>query len=224
MKLKKLAAAVMAGLMVATAVPMVTAVTADTATVAYAAKGGAKLGGGAKSAPKAAAPKTSAPESNSKSVSGNGESYKPSKDAKSLDKNAPVANSKSNAAGTTANAQSGSRWGSALRNIGLLAGGMMLGSLLASMFGGLGGGLLADILGVVMNVVLVFAVIMVIKWLWNKFRGRKNEGNVYRSSMRDLNMRQEPQNVTPQRREIQDIKGPESGYEAKSMADKYRNR
>ena len=101
---------------------------------------------------------------------------------------------------------------------------MMLGSLLASMFGGLGGGLLADILGVVMNVILVFAAIMVIKWLWNKFRGRKNEGNVYRSSMRDLNMRQEPQDVTPQRREIQDIRGPESGYEAKSMADKYRNR
>ena len=122
MKLKKLAAAVMAGLMVATAVPMVTAVTADTATVAYAAKGGAKLGGGAKSAPKPAAPKASAPASNSKSVSGNGEGYKPSKDAKSLDKNAPAANSKSNTAGT-ANAQSGSRWGSALRNIGLLAGG-----------------------------------------------------------------------------------------------------
>ena len=223
MKLKKLAAAVMAGLMVATAVPMVTAVTADTATVAYAAKGGAKLGGGAKSAPKPAAPKASAPASNSKSVSGNGEGYKPSKDAKSLDKNATAANSKSNTAGT-ANAQSGSRWGSALRNIGLLAGGMMLGSLLASMFGGLGGGLLADILGVVMNVILVFAAIMVIKWLWNKFRGRKNEGNVYRSSMRDLNMRQEPQDVTPQRREIQDIRGPESGYEAKSMADKYRNR
>jgi hypothetical protein len=223
MKLKKLAAAVMAGLMVATAVPMVTAVTADTATVAYAAKGGAKLGGGAKSAPKPAAPKASAPASNSKSVSGNGEGYKPSKDAKSLDKNAPAANSKSNTAGT-ANAQSGSRWGSALRNIGLLAGGMMLGSLLASMFGGLGGGLLADILGVVMNVILVFAAIMVIKWLWNKFRGRKNGGNVYRSSMRDLNMRQEPQDVTPQRREIQDIRGPESGYEAKSMADRYRNR
>ena len=223
MKLKKLAAAVMAGLMVATAVPMVTAVTADTATVAYAAKGGAKLGGGAKSAPKPAAPKASAPASNSKSVSGNGEGYKPSKDAKSLDKNAPAANSKSNTAGT-ANAQSGRRWGSALRNIGLLAGGMMLGSLLASMFGGLGGGLLADILGVVMNVILVFAAIMVIKWLWNKFRGRKNEGNVYRSSMRDLNMRQEPQDVTPQRREIQDIRGPESGYEAKSMADRYRNR
>ncbi|SFT68911.1 hypothetical protein SAMN02910356_01645 [Selenomonas sp. GACV-9] len=224
MKLKKLAAAVMAGLMVATAVPMVAAVTADMATVAYAAKGGAKLGGGAKSAPKAPAPKASAPKSSneSKSVSGNGESYKPSKDAKSLDKNAPAANSKSNTAGNT-NTQSGSRWGSALRNIGLLAGGMMLGSLLASMFGGLGGGLLADILGVVMNVVLLFAAIMVIKWLWNKFRGRKEE-NVYRSNMRDLNMRQEPKDVTPQRMKIQDIKGPDDGYSAKSMADKYRNR
>ncbi|MBQ1867290.1 MULTISPECIES: hypothetical protein [Selenomonas] len=226
MKMKKMAAAVMAGLMVATAVPVVTAVTFDQASVAYAAKGGAKVGGGAKSAPKASAPKASTPSSNSKSVSGNGESYKPSKNAKELEKTAPAANSKSNTAAKN-NTQSGSRWGSIMRNIGLLAGGMMLGHLLSQMLG-MGGGLLGDILGLVMNVVMFLAVIMILKWLWNKFRGRKNEPNVYRSGMRDLNMRQDIKDVTPkapaERMEIHDIRGPEAGYEAKSTADKYRNR
>ena len=51
MKMKKMAAAVMASLMVATAVPVVIAVTFDQTSVAYAAKGGAKVGGGAKSVP-----------------------------------------------------------------------------------------------------------------------------------------------------------------------------
>ena len=226
MKMKKMAAAVMASLMVATAVPVVIAVTFDQNSMAYAAKGGAKVGGGAKSAPKASAPKASTPSSNSKSVSGNGEGYKPSKNAKDLDKTAPAANSKGNAVPNN-NTQSGSRWGSVMRNIGLLAGGMMLGHLLSQMFG-MGGGLLGDILGLVMNVIMFLAVIMILKWLWNKFRSRKSEQNVYRSGMRDLNMRQDIKDVTPkapaERMEIRDIRGPEAGYDAKSTADKYRNR
>ena len=133
MKMKKILASLMVGAMVMTTVPMINA---DFAATAYAAKGGAKLGGGAKSAPKAAAPKA-APKSNSdthKSVSGSGDTYKPSKDAKSLDKNAPTAGSKSNAnANTAANTQSGSRWGNALRTVGLLAGGMLLGSMLGNL-------------------------------------------------------------------------------------------
>jgi len=218
-----MAAAVMAGLMVATAIPMTAAVTADTASVAYAAKGGAKLGGGVKAAPKAAAPKATAPSGNSKSVSGNGETYKPSKDAKSLEKNAPAANAatKSNAASNT---QSSSRWGSALRSIGLLAGGMMLGHLLSSMFG-MGGGMLGDILGLVFNVLMLVVAVMAIKWLWNKFRGRKqDEQNVYRSDMRAADSKPHMKNITPQAKQIQDIKGPEDGYDAKGTADKYRNR
>lgn len=226
MKAKKLAAAVMAGLMVATAVPMAAAVTADTASVAYAAKGGAKAVGGAKSSPKAEAPKAAEPAAGtSKSVSGNGEGYKPSKDAKSLEKNAPASNAaaaKSNAAGNT---QSSSRWGSVMRNIGLLAGGMMLGHLLSSMFG-MGGGMLGDILGLVFNVVMLVVVVMALKWLWNRFRGRKNEEqNVYQSNLRDIHTgRQEMKNITPQAAQIQDIRGPEDGYDARSTADKYRNR
>lgn len=224
MKMKKLLSAMMVGAMVMTTVPMVSLATTSTA---YAAKGGAKLGGGSVKAP-SAAPKASAPssDSNSKSVSGNGENYKPSKDAKSLNKDAPSASSKTNSA---ANTQSGSRWGSALRNIGLFAGGMFLGSMLSHLFGGFGGGMMADVMGLIMNVLMLGVAFMVIRWLWNKFKGRNNGQNAYRSNMQDMNQRQEPIDVTPrqdntQRMPIHDIKGPSDGYDAKSEADKYRNR
>lgn len=223
MNLKKIIAGAMVGAMVLGTVPVLTGTLAT--PTAYAAKGGAKLGGGfsaPKAAPKAAAPSTN---SNSKSVSGNGGSYQPSKDAKSLDKNAPGTNASAAKAGAANTAQSGSRWGSALRNIGLLAGGMMLGSMLASMFGM--GGILGDIMGVLANVVLLFVAIMAIKWIWNKIRGGRREENVYQSAARRPS---EPINITPQnaapKMNIQDIAGPASGtdYNAKSMADRYRNK
>lgn len=226
MKMKKLLSAMMVGAMVMTAVPVVSVSAMSTA---YAAKGGAKLGGSMKApaaAPKAAAPSTS---SNSKSVSGNGDGYKPSKDAKSLEKDAPAAGSKAGTASNAANTQSGSRWGSALRNIGLFAGGMFLGSMLSGLFGGMGGGMMADIMGLIMNVLMLGVAFMVVRWLWNKFRNRgSREQNVYRSQAQDLSSRQSPVDVTPrqetQRMEIHDIKAPADGYEAKSEADKYRNR
>ena len=81
MNLKKNLAIVMAGAMVLTAAPVLP-MASEMVSTAYAAKGGAKMSV-PKAAPKApsAAPKASTP-SNSKSVSGNGDSYKPSKDAK----------------------------------------------------------------------------------------------------------------------------------------------
>lgn len=92
--------------------------------------------------------------------------YTPSKDAKSLSKDAPTTGT---GAAASAAAKSSSPWGGMMRNIGLLAGGMMLGSLLGSMFG-MGSGLFADILGMLMNVVLIGAVFMIGRLLWNKLR------------------------------------------------------
>ena len=221
MKMKKILASLMVGAMVMTTVPMINA---DFGATAYAAKGGAKLGGGAKSAPKAAAPKA-APKSNSdthKSVSGSGDTYKPSKDAKSLDKNAPTAGSKSNAnANTAANTQSGSRWGNALRTVGLLAGGMLLGSMLGNLFGS---SMLGDIFGVIANVVMLLVVFMLLRWAWNKFRNRGRE-NEYASQMNNYQRSNEPIDITPRNNQpIQDIRGPQDGYDARNTADKYRNR
>ncbi|WP_028130485.1 hypothetical protein [Selenomonas sp. AE3005] len=222
MKMKKILASLMVGAMVMTTVPVINASYVSTA---YAAKGGAKIGGGAKSAAPKAAPKTNTPSSNnstSKSVSGNGETYKPSKDAKSLDKNAPAANSKSNAnANTAANAQSGSRWGSALRTIGLFAGGMLLGSMLGNLFGS---SLLGDVFGLIANVLMLMVAFMAIRWLWNKFRNRNKE-NVYASRMNDYNRHNAPVDIAPrQNNSVQDIQGPSGDYNARNTADKYRNR
>ena len=104
---KKIIASLMVGTMIAVAAPVGMALDSQSVySVASAAKGGAKFSA-PKPAPKAA-PKTnaapSAKSSESKSVSGNGKDYKPSKDAKSLEKDAPGTNAaaKGNTAGAAA--------------------------------------------------------------------------------------------------------------------------
>ncbi len=231
MKLKKLIAAAMVGTLTFTAPIIVpNAVQSTLGAQAEAAKGGARIVPKAAPAPKAA-PSTQS-GSQSKSVSGNGESYAPSKNANQLDKNAPAAGAKANtpgAANAASTAQRGTGWGNTLRNIGLLAGGMMLGGLLASMFG-MGGGFLADILGVLANVAIAVVAFMAIRWVWNRFRGRKEE-NVYQRAAR-------PQQAAPQP-PITDIRpqgapasyaapmnahGDVAGESPRAIADHYRNR
>ena len=234
MKLKKFIAAAMIGSMTIYAAPILAPSAVQNVLVpqAEAAKGGARI------APKAApaAPKASSSTqsgSQSKSVSGNGEGYAPSKSANQLDKNAPATGVKANtpnAANAASTAQKGTGWGNTLRNVGLLAGGMMLGGLLASMFG-MGGGFLADILGVLANVAIAVVAFMAIRWLWNRFRGRKEE-TAYASTAR-------PQQAAAPQPPITDIR-PQgapasyaaptstntdvSGENAHTIADRYRNR
>ena len=203
--------------------------------IAYAAKGGVRI---APSAPKAApsAPKATSPDTH-KSVSGNGGSYAPSKSAKDLEKTAPGANSANagtNAkAGAAANTQSGSRLGSIMRGVGLLAGGMFLGSMLSHLFG-FGTGMMSDMLGLLMNILLFAVAFMVIRALLRRFLGGS------RSSRDSYQQRwQEPlhtQAQQPRRPDIIDIQPSEShsthehaaggninGSDARSIADKYRN-
>ena len=212
MNLKKIIAAAMVGALSITAAPIfMPGAPSAVISQAEAARGGARI------APKAApsAPKSApAPSSgNSKSVSGNGNSYAPSKSANQLDKNAP--------------ARSHTGWGNALRSIGLLAGGMLLGSMLASMFG-LGGGFLADLLGVLANVAMVMIAFMAIRWLFRRLRGRGEE-NVYQSAA-------QPHAAAP-KAPIQDIRPPgaaaptiparmggAAGDSPRVIADRYRSR
>ena len=230
MKLKKIIAAAMVGALTFTA-PLILpqAVQSTFGAQAEAAKGGARIA--PRTSPKPAAPAAQS-GSQSKSVSGNGEGYAPSKSASQLDKNAPAAGAKSgtsNAASAASQAQKGTGWGNTLRNVGLLAGGMMLGGLLASMFG-MGGGMFADILGVLANVAIAVVAFMAIRWVWNRFRGRKEE-NAYQSAAR-------PQQAAPQP-PITDIRpqGAPASYTApmnahtdvagespRTIADHYRNR
>ena len=224
MNLKKILAAAMISSMPVAASPILvpTAVQGVLVSEAEAARGGARIA--PRSAP--AAPKASPAQNNSgKSVSGNGGSYAPSKSANDLGKTAPNAAKPGTAAGTANAARSGTGWGNALRSIGFLAGGMLLGSMLASMFG-LGSGFLADILGVLANVALVFIAVMAIRWIWNRFRGRKEEENVYRSAPRrqDIAPRPTVTDIRPQGVSAPlptDINMDDS---PRSIADRYRNR
>ena len=222
MNLKKIIAAAMVGALSITAAPIfMRGAPSAVISQAEAARGGARI------APKAAPAPSSG---NSKSVSGNGNSYAPSKSANQLDKNAPAAGAK---AGTAANAgaantaRSHTGWGNALRSIGLLAGGMLLGSMLASMFG-LGGGFLADLLGVLANVAMVMIAFMAIRWLFRRLHGRGEE-NVYQSAA-------QPHAAAP-KAPIQDIRPPgaaaptiparmggAAGDSPRVIADRYRSR
>ena len=241
MKAKKFLAAVLAGTVFAFA--PATGIGSQIApslglhgpSIVYAAKGGVRI---APSAPKAApaAPKATSPDTH-KSVSGNGGSYAPSKSAKDLEKTAPGANSANagtNAkAGAAANTQSGSRLGSIMRGVGLLAGGMFLGSMLSHLFG-FGGGMMSDMLGLLMNILLFAVAFMVIRALLRRFLGGS------RSSRNDYQQHwQAPLQTHAQsqrRPDIIDIQPSESrsthehaaggsvnGSDARSIADKYRN-
>ena len=122
-------------------------------------------------------PKTDAPKTNATEA--------PKSNATTNNASTNTANKTNTTTNTANNQQSGSRWGSALRNIGLFAGGMFLGSMLSNMFGL--GGFMGDILGLIANVVLIGIVVMIIMAIYRKLFGKKNETNVYASSRYDEN-------------------------------------
>lgn len=122
-------------------------------------------------------PKTDAPKTNATEA--------PKSNATTNNASTNTANKTNTTTNTANNQQSGSRWGSALRNIGLFAGGMFLGSMLSNMFGF--GGFMGDILGLIANVVLIGIVVMVIMAIYRKLFGKKNETNAYASSRYDEN-------------------------------------
>ena len=227
MKRKNIIAAAMIASVIAAAVPVIAppGVQGLVITQAEAARGGARIA--PRRAP--AAPKSAPSSQSGKSVSGNGDTYAPSKSASQLDKNAPAAGTRAAApsAANTANAaRSSTGWGNALRSVGLLAGGMLLGSMLASMFG-LGEGFLADLLGVLANAAMLMAAFIALRWLWNRLRGRREE-NVYQSAG-------QPRRAAP-KAPITDIRPPGAsaarasvhagiaGESPRIIADHYRNR
>ena len=187
-----------------------------------AAKGGAKL-----SIPKASTPKpnlnktpeaSKAPAANeSKSVSGGGKEYTPSKNAKDLQSTAPTA--KSSATNT------GTGFGNTLRNIGLFAGGMMLGGLIGSLFGGFGG-IFGDILGVLFNVIMIYAAYKGIKFLYNKFRGNNNQAQPqqqYQSQTKSQDISQPIDITPPQASNYPNKSTIGMDYDPKRAANHYRN-
>lgn len=165
MKGKTLSIIAGAALLFATAVPAAS-------MPVWAAKGGAVRMAAPKTAPPAAAPKST--------PNGSGAGTQRTANPNQMQQARPNTNTTAqNAARTN---QSSSRWGSAMRNIGLLAGGMFLGSMLSSLFGWGNMGFMADILGVLFNIILLLVIISILSSLWRKFRGRKGgrEDDAYR--------------------------------------------
>lgn len=157
MKLKKIAVVCLAGLVIAAAAPVVS-------TPVFAARGGVRV-----SAPKAL-------PSGSKGTVRNNTTNRATNNQTNQQtrQNAQQANARTNTQ-TRTNQSSG--WGSAMRNIGLLAGGMFLGSMLSSLFGWGNMGFMADILGVMFNIILLLVIVSLISHLWRKFRGKKNNAD-----------------------------------------------
>lgn len=155
MKLKKIAVVCLAGLVIAAAAPVVS-------TPAFAARGGVRM-----SAPKAlpSGSKGTVRNNTTNRTTTNNQTNQQTR------QNAQQANARTNTQ-TRTNQSSG--WGSAMRNIGLLAGGMFLGSMLSSLFGWGNMGFMADILGVMFNIILLLVIVSLISHLWRKFRGKKN--------------------------------------------------
>ncbi len=227
MKLKKILSSVIIGAIILT-VPIITNNFDFNISTVEAAKGGAKISL-PKSTPKvnlqktpatSNSAKTPATSSNadkaksndeSKSVSGGGKEYKPSQNAKDLQSNAPAAKS------NNTNINTGSTFGNTLRNIGLFAGGMMLGGLIGSLLGDFGSGFFGDVLGLLFNVIMIYAAYKGVRYLWNKFQGNKNKTQ---NKIEDF----QPIDVTPP----QAINYPNQStigmdYDSKRAAEHYRN-
>ena len=103
-----------------------------------------------------------------------------------------------------------------MRNIGLLAGGMVLGSLLGHLFGFGASGFMADVLGLLVNGILIYVGIRLVFWLIARFRGNGTE----RSPYAGVSRREEPpiQDISP--RQESDKGG--TDYEPRRTAEWYR--
>lgn len=99
------------------------------------------------------------------SPSSPGTNYKPSAPSNSYSDKAPSSQVKPGAQANTQQS-SGGFW----RNAGLFGGGMLLGSLLSHAFGFNPMSGMASMFGILFNVLILAAVIMGIRYLWNKFR------------------------------------------------------
>lgn len=95
--------------------------------------------------------------------------YRPSQRASDIPSAGPsVADRVGNRASVPVN---GTRWGNAMRNMGLLAGGMMLGGLLGQVLGFGAGSFMADMFGLILNVFLIVFVLRLLARFWYSFQG-----------------------------------------------------
>jgi predicted lipid-binding transport protein (Tim44 family) len=123
------------------------------------------------SSPPARSSSSSGPSTNSPASQAAPGGYKPSAPANSYNNQAPAAKPNQAAAATqTPQPAAGSNW---MRNIGMLAGGMMLGGMLSSMLGHGSTGLLADIMGIIISVIPIILLFVLGRFLWTRYKNRQ---------------------------------------------------
>ena len=221
MNVKKILASATVGAFILTATPIITNHFDFISTVSAKGVAGGKISFPKSSpAPKSPAQSNSKSSTNdSKSVSGGGKEYTPSKSAKDLPSNSPATKSSNVTNNSTG-------FGNTLRNIGLFAGGMMLGGLIGSMFGGFGfGGFLGDVLGLIFNVIMIYAAYRGIKFLYNKFRGNQsqNQNSFQSQTQSKFQNNYKPIDVTPPQAANYPNKSTIGmDYNPKTAADYYR--
>jgi predicted lipid-binding transport protein (Tim44 family) len=173
--------------------------------------------------PRPQAPRTNTPAQNARP----NQQYRPSQKAGDAPAGAPRAFSPSGRADANSVPYRGTRWGNVMRNIGLLAGGMMLGGLLGNIFGFGAGSFMGDLFGLLINGLLIYCAIRLLSRLFGSLRGGSAaQRNPYRKEAR------KPQEATFP---IPDIRPPQktqgfvardggTDYEPKRTADWYRSR
>lgn len=146
--------------------------------------------------------------------------YRPSQKAGDIPSAAP-----SGRAGMNSVPYHGTPWGNMMRNMGVFAGGMMLGGLLGHLFGFGAGSFMGDLFGLLLNGLLIYFVIRFL----SRFLGSLRSGAAARKNP----CRQEPQNAPfpipdvrpPQKTRSAVVRsGSNADYEPKRTADWYRSR
>ncbi len=218
MKRKKIMAVAAAGLLTISA--------ACLSTPAEAAIGGMRAP--RMTTPRMNTPRPQPPRVNTPSPSQNArpnQQYRPSQKAGDIPSTTPRAAAPSGQTGRNSVPYQGTRWGNMMRNVGLLAGGMMLGSMLGRLFGFGMGSFMGDLFGLLINGVLIYFAFRFFSRLLGSFRSG--------SARREPPYRQEPQAAPFP---IPDIRPPQTArsfrtqerigtdYEPKRTADWYRSR
>ena len=171
--------------------------------------------------PRPQAPRMNTPQQNARP----NQQYRPSQKASDIPSAAPRAASPSGRTGVDSVPYRGTRWGNMMRNMGLLAGGMMLGGLLGNLLGFGAGSFMGDFFGLLINGVLIYLVFRFLSRFFGGIRGKTaSRANAYR---------QEPQqapfpipDIRPPKAARSSPAGESNGadYEPKRTADWYRSR
>ena len=170
--------------------------------------------------PRPQTPRMNTPQQNARP----NQQYRPSQKASDIPSAAPRAASPSGRSGVNSVPYQGTRWGNMLRNVGLLAGGMMLGGLLGRILGFGAGSFMGDFFGLLINGFLIYLVFRFLARCFGAVRGRSaSQSNPYRQETQDAPF------------PIPDIRPPKAArsfhtgaggadYEPKQTADWYRSR